>query len=191
MTATNTASKTIVGSRCGSTTAAAAAAATEKATVAPEIKPLVPPFTRETATLKVRMAEDAWNSRDPARVKMAYSVDTVWRNRSQFVTGREAVQAFLEQKWSKEDQYRLVKEMFAFTDNNIAVRFCYEYIDEGTKQWYRAYGNENWEFDANGLMAKRHASINDVPIQDHERKFHWDRSLPRPADHPGLSDLGL
>eukprot|EP00529_Nitzschia_sp_RCC80_P036449 CAMPEP_0113473224 /NCGR_PEP_ID=MMETSP0014_2-20120614/17932_1 /TAXON_ID=2857 /ORGANISM="Nitzschia sp." /LENGTH=190 /DNA_ID=CAMNT_0000365981 /DNA_START=44 /DNA_END=616 /DNA_ORIENTATION=+ /assembly_acc=CAM_ASM_000159 len=190
MTATSTSSKTIVGNRAGSI-AADAAATTEKATATPEIKLPIPPFTRETATLKVRMAEDAWNSRSPNRVKMAYSVDTVWRNRSQFVKGREAVQTFLEQKWSKEDEYRLVKELFAFTDNNIAVRFCYEYIDEDTKLWYRAHGNENWEFDANGLMAKRHASINDVPIQDDERKFHWDRSLPRPADHPGLSELGL
>ena len=155
-----------------------------------ETRPPLPPFTRETATQKVRKAEDAWNTRDPARVALAYTLGSRWRNRSEFVTGRPAIVDFLTRKWAAEAEYRLIKELWAFTDDRIAVRFVYEFHNaEGV--WFRAHGNENWLFDAAGLMAERHASINDVPIQAHERLFHWDRSGPRPADHPGLSDLGL
>ena len=156
-----------------------------------EKKPqLIPPFTEETAIAKIRGAEDGWNSRDPQRVSMAYSPETVWRNRSQFVKGRKSVVEFLTGKWETELEYRLIKELWSFGGNRIAVRFAYEYHKaDGT--WYRAYGNENWEFDEEGLMKTRHASINDVPIEEKERKFHWDRSRPRPADHPSLSDLGL
>lgn len=154
------------------------------------VRPPVPPYTRESAAQKVRAAEDAWNSRDPARVALAYTPDSVWRNRSQFITGRAEIEAFLAAKWARETQYRLVKELFAFDGDHIAVRFAYEWLDAERQQWFRAYGNENWEFDANGLMAKRHASINDVPIAASERKFLWEQGA-RPADHPGLSELGL
>ena len=155
-----------------------------------EPRPPFPPFTRESAIEKVRKAEDAWNSRDPARVALAYTSDSRWRNRSQFITGRDEIVTFLTAKWLKEQEYRLIKELWAFTGDRIAVRFAYEWRD-ADGAWYRAYGNENWAFDANGLMRERHASINDVPIRDDERLFHWDRSGPRPMDHPELSDLGL
>jgi len=153
------------------------------------IRKPVPPFSRAEAVHKVRMAEDAWNSRDPQRVALAYTTDTRWRNRSEFLNGRDEVQAFLERKWAVECEYRLIKELWAHCENRIAVRFCYEYHDQ-TGKWYRAYGNENWEFDAEGYMAIRHASINDVPIAETERLFHWPEG-PRPDDHPGLSELGL
>ncbi len=155
-----------------------------------EQRPPLPPFTHETAVQKVRGAEDGWNSRSPERVSLAYTIDSYWRNRAEFVEGREAIVAFLTRKWNCELDYRLIKELWAFTDNRIAVRFAYEYHDD-SGNWFRAYGNENWEFDENGLMQKRFACINDLPIKESERKFHWDRSGPRPADHPGLSDLGL
>lgn len=155
-----------------------------------EYRPPVPPFTRETAVEKVRRAEDGWNTRDPARVALAYTPDTWWRNRSEFLQGRAAVVEFLTRKWSRESEYRLIKELWAFTGDRIAVRFAYEWRD-ADGAWYRAYGNENWGFEQNGLMRQRHASINDLPIREDERKFHWDRSGPRPSDHPGLSDLGL
>jgi len=148
---------------------------------------LVPPFTRETATKKVRIAEDAWNSRDAQRVSMAYSEDSHWRNRSEIFQGREAIRTFLQGKWEKELDYRLTKELWAFGDNRIAVRFQYEWHDTAG-QWYRAYGNENWEFDASGLMRRREASINDLPIAEGDRRFHWDAPGPRPEDHPGLID---
>ncbi|HMC58126.1 MAG TPA: nuclear transport factor 2 family protein, partial [Candidatus Solibacter sp.] len=138
---------------------------------------------------KVRMAEDAWNSRDPARVALAYTPDSQWRNRSEFLKGREAIEAFLKRKWARELDYRLIKELWACHGNRIAVRFAYEWHEEGG-QWYRSYGNENWEFDEQGLMRRRIASINDLPIALTERKYHWT-SGPRPADHPSLSDLGL
>jgi nuclear transport factor 2 (NTF2) superfamily protein len=154
-----------------------------------ETKPPLPPFSRETAIQKIRLAEDAWNSQDPDRVKMAYSKDTVWRNRSTFLQGRDQVREFLSGKWEREQDYRLIKELWAFTDDRIAVRFCYEYHNDAG-EWYRAHGNENWQFNEQGLMTHRHASINDVPIQASERKFHWPEG-PRPAEHPGLSDLGL
>eukprot|EP00977_Amphora_coffeiformis_P016868 scaffold5357_cov208-Amphora_coffeaeformis.AAC.1 len=156
-----------------------------------EVKLPLPPFTRESAIEKIRLAENAWNSKDPDRVKMAYSTDTVWRNRSTFVTGRDRVQAFLQGKWEREHEYRLIKELWAFTDNRIAVRFCYEYHNDDS-QWFRAYGNENWLFNEHGLMKERHASINDVPIAPEDRKFHWttDNNV-RPDNHPGLSELGL
>jgi nuclear transport factor 2 (NTF2) superfamily protein len=150
----------------------------------------VPPFTRQSAIEKVRKAEDAWNSRDPAKVSLAYTTDSRWRNRSEFLQGRAAIVEFLTRKWQREHDYRLIKELWAFTDDRIAVRFAYEWHDAGGA-WFRAYGNENWLFDENGLMRERHASINDVPIQQSERQFLWDRSGPRPTDHPGLSDLGL
>jgi nuclear transport factor 2 (NTF2) superfamily protein len=156
----------------------------------PEQRPPLPPFTLETAVQTVRGAEDGWNSRNPERVSLAYTVDSYWRNRAEFVVGREAIVAFLTRKWNRELDYRLIKELWAFTDNRIAVRFAYEYHDD-SGNWFRAYGNENWEFDGNGLMRKRFACINDLPIKETERKFLWDRSGPRPADHPGLSDLGL
>lgn len=151
---------------------------------------LVPPFNLETAVSKVRLAEDAWNSRDPVRVAMAYSVDSRWRNRSEFFEGRDAIRAFLRHKWERERDYRLVKELWAFDDDRIAVRFQYEWRDD-SGDWYRAYGNENWEFDAEGLMRWRQASINDVPISETERRFHWDAPGPRPLEYPGLSELGL
>jgi uncharacterized protein len=156
-----------------------------------ERRPPVPPFSYEDAVKKVRMAEDAWNSCDPDRVKMAYTADSKWRNRTQFVTGREEIKDLLLQKWTKEHEYRLIKELWCHDgDARIAVRFCYEYHTDGG-EWFRAHGNENWEFDDDGLMKHRHASINDVPIQESERLFHWDRSAPRPSDHPSLSELGL
>ena len=150
---------------------------------------LAPPFTRETAVLKVRAAENGWNSRKPEKVALAYAVDSVWRNRSEFVTGRAEIIAFLTRKWSKELEYRLIKELWAFDGNRIAVRFAYESHD-ASGQWYRSYGNENWEFDAAGLMMRRHASINDLAIAESDRLFHWPLGV-RPDDHPGLSDLGL
>jgi uncharacterized protein len=155
-----------------------------------EYRPPVPPFTRQTAIEKIRKAEDAWNTCDPARVALAYTIDSQWRNRSEFLKGRPAIVEFLTRKWHKESEYRLIKELWAFTDDRIAVRFAYEWRD-GAGAWYRAYGNENWLFSENGLMRQRHASINDVPIREEERKFLWDRPAPRPVDHPGLSDLGL
>jgi nuclear transport factor 2 (NTF2) superfamily protein len=155
-----------------------------------EQRPPLPPFTRETAIEKIRKAEDAWNTRDPEKVALAYTVDSRWRNRSEFVQGRPAIIAFLTRKWAKELDYRLIKELWAFSPDRIAVRFAYEWHD-ADGAWFRSYGNENWLFDANGQMRVRHASINDVPIRAEERKFHWDQSGPRPADHPGLSDLEL
>jgi hypothetical protein len=154
-----------------------------------EQRPPVPPFTREDAIRKVRMAEDAWNSRDPNRVALAYTVDTIWRNRAEFPVGREQIIAFLQRKWARELEYRLIKEIWAFADDRIAVRFAYEWHD-GSGSWFRSYGNENWEFDANGLMRRRFASINDLPIAAGDRKYHWPLG-PRPVDYPGLSDLGL
>ena len=154
-----------------------------------EQRPPFPPFTRETATQKVRAAEDAWNTRDPARVSRAYTIDSRWRNRAEFVTGRDAIVAFLERKWSKELDYRLIKELWACADDRIAVRFAYEWHDD-SGHWFRSYGNENWDFNAAGLMQRRFASINDLPIGDGERKFHWPLGR-RPDDHPGLSELGL
>jgi len=149
----------------------------------------LPPFTRETAIQKVRMAEDAWNTRDPVRVSMAYTPDTRWRNRAEFPVGREHGVDFLTRKWARELDYRLIKELWAFEGNRIAVRFAYEWRDD-SGQWYRSYGNENWEFDEAGYMAKRFASINDKPIAESERKYFWPAGR-RPDDHPGLSDLGL
>ena len=153
-------------------------------------RPPLPPFNRQDAILKVRKAEDAWNGRDPAKVAMAYTADSRWRNRSTFLQGRPAIVDFLADKWARELDYRLIKEIWAHGDDRIAVRFVYEFHD-AAGQWFRAHGNENWLFDADGLMAERHASINDVPIAEADRLFHWDRSGPRPADHPGLSELGL
>jgi nuclear transport factor 2 (NTF2) superfamily protein len=152
-------------------------------------RPPLPPFDRAAAIQKVRLAEDAWNSRDPERVSLAYSPDSVWRNRAEFLTGREAIVQFLKRKWTRELDYRLIKEVWAFGENRIAVRFAYESHDD-SGQWYRSYGNENWEFDARGFMARRLASINDLPILAEDRKFHWPLGR-RPDDHPGLSDLGL
>ncbi|WP_340115976.1 nuclear transport factor 2 family protein [Pelagibius sp. 7325] len=152
-------------------------------------KPPLPPFTEETAIRKVRMAEDAWNSRDPERVSLAYTVDSRWRNRAEFPVGRAQIVEFLTRKWARELDYRLIKELWTFAGNRIAVRFAYEWRDD-SGQWFRSYGNENWEFDENGLMQRRFASINDKPIAEAERKYFWPQG-PRPADHPGLSDLGL
>ena len=152
-------------------------------------RPPFPPFDATTAAQKARMAEDAWNSRDPARVALAYTPDTVWRNRSEFLTGRADVQQFLARKWAREIDYRLIKEVWAFHDNRIAVRFAYEWRDD-SGHWFRSYGNENWEFDAQGLMARRFASINDLPIAEGDRKFFWPLGR-RPDDHPSLSELGL
>ena len=151
---------------------------------------IVPPFTCENAIIKVRMAEDAWNTRDPQRVSLAYSEDSQWRNRSEFLRGRAAIREFLARKWSRELDYRLIKEIWAFGDNRIAVRFAYEWHDD-SGNWFRSYGNENWKFDAAGLMRRRHASINDLPIAETERRYRWSAPGPRPNDHPGLSDLGL
>ena len=152
-------------------------------------RPPFPPFTQETANEKVRMAEDAWNTRDPERVSLAYTAESVWRNRSQFLTGREAIVQFLQEKWNKELEYRLIKELWAWQDNRIAVRFAYEWRDD-SGNWFRSYGNENWEFDENGLMRRRLASINDLAIKESERKYHWALGR-RPDGHPSLSDLGL
>jgi nuclear transport factor 2 (NTF2) superfamily protein len=152
-------------------------------------RPPLPPFTEDTATQKVRLAEDAWNGRDPAKVALAYTPDSRWRNRAEFLEGREAIEAFLTRKWQRELEYRLIKELWAFRDNRIAVRFAYEFHDD-SGQWYRAYGNENWEFDENGLMHLRIASINDAPIREADRKYHWPQGR-RPDDHPGLSELGF
>jgi uncharacterized protein len=152
-------------------------------------RPPLPPFTRETAKKKVRMAEDAWNTRDPERVSLAYTVDSRWRNRAEFPVGRAEIVEFLTRKWARELDYRLIKELWTCADNRIAVRFAYEWRDD-SGHWFRSYGNENWEFDENGLMRLRYASINDRPIAENERKYHWPLG-PRPADHPGLTDLGL
>jgi hypothetical protein len=155
-----------------------------------ETRPPLPPFTGETAAQKVRAAEDGWNSCDPQRVSLAYTEDSLWRNRAEFIRGRAEIVAFLTRKWTKELDYRLIKELWAHEDNRIAVRFAYEWHDDsGT--WYRSYGNENWEFDEHGLMRIRHASINDLPIRESDRKFHWPRTAPRPPDHPSLTDLNL
>ena len=154
-----------------------------------EVKPPLPPFTRETAIQKVRMAEDGWNSRDPQRVSLVYTEDSKWRNRSEFINGRAEIVAFLTRKWSGELDYRLIKELWAFDGNRIAVRFAYEWVDD-SGNWFRSYGNENWEFNEHGLMQKRYASINDLPIKEADRKFHWPLGR-RPDDHPSLSDLGL
>ncbi|HEY8161063.1 MAG TPA: nuclear transport factor 2 family protein [Methylocystis sp.] len=154
-----------------------------------EPKPPSPPFTEETARQKVRLAEDAWNSRDPARVVQVYTLDTKWRNRAEFPEGRESVRAFLERKWARELDYRLIKELWAFTGDRLAVRFAYEWRDD-SGHWFRSYGNENWEFDECGLMRRRYASINDLTISQEQRLFHWPLGR-RPDDHPGLSDLGL
>jgi uncharacterized protein len=156
----------------------------------PTDRPPLPPFTRETAIQKVRAAEDGWNSCNPERVSLVYTADSRWRNRSEFLQGRPQIVEFLTRKWIREIDYRLIKELWAFAGNRIAVRFAYEFHDD-SGNWVRSYGNENWEFDEHGLMRFRHASINDLPIQAADRKFHWDRSGPRPADHPGLSDFGL
>ena len=155
-----------------------------------ESRPPLPPFTRESAIQKVRAAEDGWNGGNPEKVSLAYAPDSRWRNRAEIFQGRPAIVDFLTRKWKRELDYRLIKELWAFTENRIAVRFAYEYHDD-SGNWFRAYGNENWEFDENGLMQVRHASINDLPIREEDRKFHWDRSGPRPADHPSLTDLGL
>ncbi len=152
-------------------------------------RPPLPPFTREAAVEKVRKAEDAWNRRDPDLVSGAYTADSQWRNRAEFFSGREAIVAFLKRKWARELDYRLIKELWAFGEDRIAVRFAYEWHDD-SGQWFRSYGNENWAFDAHGLMRRRIASINDLPIADADRRYHWPTG-PRPADHPGLSDLCL
>jgi nuclear transport factor 2 (NTF2) superfamily protein len=155
----------------------------------PTQRPPLPPFTAETAVQKARAAEDGWNSRDPERVSLAYTPDSRWRNRAEIFSGRPAIVAFLTRKWARELDYRLIKEVWAWQGDRIAVRFAYEYHDD-SGSWFRAYGNENWEFDANGLMRARHASINDMPITESARLFHWPLGR-RPDDHPGLSDLGL
>jgi nuclear transport factor 2 (NTF2) superfamily protein len=153
------------------------------------MRPPLPPFTHETAVQKVRLAEDGWNSRDPEKVALAYTIDSRWRNRAEFINGRDQIVAFLTRKWNKELDYRLIKELWSFTENRIAVRFAYEWRDD-SGNWFRSYGNENWEFDAEGLMRHRLASINDLPIHPEDRKYHWPLGR-RPDDHPGLSDLGL
>ena len=152
-------------------------------------RPPLPPFTLETAKIKVRLAEDAWNSKDPVRVSLAYSEDSQWRNRTEFLLGRAQIVAFLTRKWAKEQDYRLIKDLWSFTDERIGVRFAYEWRDEND-QWFRAYGNEMWAFDEAGLMRRRAASINDLAIREDERLFHWPTG-PRPPEHPGLEDLGL
>jgi hypothetical protein len=153
-------------------------------------RPPFPPFTAETAAQKARTAEDAWNGRDPERVSLAYTEDSRWRNRAEFFQGRPAIVEFLRRKWARELDYRLIKQVWAWQADRIAVRFVYEWRDD-SRHWFRSHGNENWEFDAQGLMRARHASINDVPITEEQRKFRWPAPGPRPADHPGLSDLGL
>ncbi len=155
-----------------------------------ETRPPLPPFTLDSAREKVRRAEDAWNSRDPARVALAYTEDSRWRNRSEFFSGRAAITSFLEGKWARELDYRLIKELWAFTDDQISVRFQYEFHD-ADGAWFRAYGNEQWAFDPAGLMRRREASINDLAIRTEERRFHWPAPGPRPAGHPGLTELGL
>ena len=155
----------------------------------PSVRPPLPPYTAEAAAIKVRAAEDAWNSRNPELVSLAYTPDSKWRNRSQFINGRPAIVAFLADKWSREHEYRLIKQLWSCTDNRIAVRFAYEWHDEAG-QWWRSYGNENWQFDANGLMEQRHASINDVKIDEQQRQFRW-QTPTRPAEHASLSELGL
>ena len=152
-------------------------------------RPPVPPFTEETAVQKVRMAEDGWNSRDPEKVSLVYTIDSTWRNRAEFISGRKEITEFLKRKWAKELDYRLIKEMWAFRENRIAVRFAYEWHDDAGN-WFRSFGNENWEFDQNGQMKRRIASINDLPIKEGDRKYRWPLGR-RPDDHPGLSDLGL
>jgi uncharacterized protein len=150
---------------------------------------IIPPFTEQSAMQKVRLAEDGWNGRDPEKVSLAYTPDSRWRNRSEFITGRAEIVAFLSRKWAKELDYRLIKELWTFGGNRIAVRYAYEWHDD-SNNWFRSYGNENWEFDAAGLMQRRFSSINDLPIREADRKFHWPLGR-RPDDHPGLSDLGL
>ncbi len=152
-------------------------------------RPPVPPFTEETARIKVRAAEDAWNSRNPAKIALAYTSDSLWRNRAEFVNGRPEIEALLTRKWARELDYRLIKELWIFAGDRIAVRFAYEWRDDAGN-WFRSYGNENWEFDEQGLMKRRIASINDLPIAETDRKFHWPLGR-RPDEHPGLSDLGL
>ena len=152
-------------------------------------RPPLPPFTLETAVEKVRLAEDGWNSRDPEKVALAYTVDSYWRNRAEFVQGREAIIGFLTRKWQRELDYRLIKELWGFRENRMAVRFAYEWHDD-SGNWFRSYGNENWEFDENGLMRRRFASINDMPIREADRRFHWPLGR-RPDDHPGLGDFGF
>jgi uncharacterized protein len=152
-------------------------------------RPPLPPYTRETAAQKARLAEDAWNTRDPERVSLAYTSDSSWRNRAEIFSGREAIVQFLRRKWAKELDYRLIKELWAFSEDRIAVRFAYEWHDD-SGSWFRSYGNENWEFDEHGLMRRRLASINDLPIKESDRKYHWALGR-RPDAHPGLSDLGL
>jgi nuclear transport factor 2 (NTF2) superfamily protein len=155
-----------------------------------ESGPITPPFTLASAVAKVRMAEDAWNSRDPQRVSLAYTEDCVWRNRAEFLQGRAAIREFLQRKWSRELDYRLIKEIWAFGEERIAVRFAYEWHDD-SGHWFRSYGNENWEFDSGGLMRRRIASINDLPIAEGERKYRWSAPGARPKHHPGLGELGL
>ncbi len=155
----------------------------------PESRPPFPPFTRETAAQKVRMAEDGWNNRDPEKVALAYTIDSQWRNRAEFPVGREQIIEFLKHKWATELEYRLIKELWAFDGSRIAVRFAYEWRNENG-QWFRSYGNENWEFNDQGFMQKRYASINDLTIDQKDRLFHWPQGC-RPSDHPGLSELGL
>ena len=152
-------------------------------------RPPLPPFTAETAAEKTRLAEDGWNGRDPLKISQAYTVDSQWRNRAEFIQGREQIEAFLTRKWAREHDYRLIKELWTFRENRIAVRFAYEWHDD-SGHWFRSYGNENWEFDEDGLMRLRIASINDLPIGEEDRKYHWPLGR-RPDDHPGLSDLGL
>ena len=154
-----------------------------------ESRPPFPPFDRESAIVKVRLAEDGWNARDPQRVSLAYTVDSQWRNRAEFVTGREQIVGLLTRKWTRELDYRLIKELWAFAADRIAVRFAYEWHDDAGN-WFRSYGNENWQFSPEGLMAQRYASINDLPIREQDRKFFWPQGR-RPDDHPGLSELGL
>lgn len=153
-------------------------------------KPPLPPFSRDAAIAKIRGAEDAWNKQEPEDIAMAYTYDSWWRNRDSFVQGREEIIEFLKQKWSRELNYRLIKELWAYTDTRIAVRYCYE-SQSTSGQWFRSYGNENWEFDKNGLMRVRHSSINDVSIDESDRLFHWEYKTPRPSTHPGLSELDL
>jgi nuclear transport factor 2 (NTF2) superfamily protein len=155
-----------------------------------ESRPPLPPFTSESAVQKVRAAENGWNTCDPAKVALAYTEDSCWRNRAEFVEGRPAIIAFLTRKWVRELDYRLIKELWCFGESRIAVRFAYEWHDDSSN-WFRSYGNENWEFSSEGLMRRRFASINDLCIKETERKFHWDRKAPRPSDHPGLSQLNL